>query len=247
MRRPPGGEQRVRDEDAAPSSSSSGSPAVDALARNVGHAINNPLGALMLSLELALESLGEGSQAGLAARVLEARGLIEEAQEAAARIRSIVLELKATAAPSNSANLAPGLHAPLRPESSPPTSVTSSRGLARVLVVDDDQLVSRALARALHDCDVVVASDARDALARIERGEKFDVIVCDLMMPGMTGMDLYDAMQAVAPSQVERMIFLSGGAVTTRAREFAVTVPNLLMEKPFDIQRLRDVIRSRMP
>jgi CheY-like chemotaxis protein len=241
MRRPPRGEQRVRDEeDAAPSSS--GSPAVDALARNVGHAINNPLGALMISLELALEALGDGAREGLEARVVEARGLIEEAQEAAVTIRSIVRELKTRATPSNSIDLAPGP----RPESSPPESVTSSRSRpARVLVVDDDQLVSRALARALSDCDVAVASDARDALARIERGEKFDVIVCDLMMPGMTGMDLYDAMRTVAPSEVERMIFLSGGAVTTRAREFAATVPNLLMEKPFDIQRLRDAIRSR--
>ena len=63
-----------------------------------------------------------------------------------------------------------------------------------VLVVDDDPLVSRALARALGDCEVVVTSDARDALASIESGERFDVIVCDLMMPDMTGMDLYDAL-----------------------------------------------------
>jgi CheY-like chemotaxis protein len=91
----------------------------------------------------------------------------------------------------------------------------------------------------------VVASDARDALASIERGERFDVIVCDLMMPDMTGMDLYDVLLEVAPGQVERMIFLSGGAVTTRAMDFAATVPNLLLEKPFDVQRLRDIIRSR--
>jgi CheY-like chemotaxis protein len=196
----------------------------------------------MISLELALEALGDAACEGLEARVVEARGLIEEAQEAAATIRLIVRDLKAKATPSNSIDLAPA-H---RPESSPPESVTSSRGRpARVLVVDDDQLVSRALARALSDCDVAVASDARDALASIERGEKFDVIVCDLMMPGMTGMDLYDAIRTVAPSEVERMIFLSGGAVTTRAREFAATVPNLLMEKPFDIQRLRDAIRTR--
>jgi len=243
MRRPPRAEQRARQDEEATSSSES--PAVDALARNVGHAINNPLGALMISLDLALEVLGEETQP-LAGRLGEIVVLLKEAREAAQSIRAIVVDLKATATPSNTKDLAPR-SGPPAPESSPPESMVSSRGLppARVLVVDDDPLVSRALARSLNDCEVVVASDARDALARIGRGEAFDVIVCDLMMPGMTGMDLYDAIRQVAPAQLERMIFLSGGAVTTRAREFVATVPNILMEKPFDIRRLREIVRSR--
>jgi|HubBroStandDraft_6_1064221.scaffolds.fasta_scaffold122392_1 CheY-like chemotaxis protein len=242
MRRPPWGEQRVPEADVEPSLS--GSPNIDELARRVGHAINNPLGALMLNLELALEALGNTASEATDPRIVETRAFIEEALEAAQRIRSVVVELKAMATPSTSKELSPK-RGSVDPEPSP-ESATSNRGSAtRVLVVDDDQLVSRALARALGDCDVVVASDARDALASIERGERFDVIVCDLMMPDMTGMDLYDALLEVAPGQVERMIFLSGGAVTTRARDFAATVPNLLLEKPFDIQRLRDIIRSR--
>ena len=222
-------------------------PEIDELARSVGHAINNPLGALMLNLELALEALGEKTplaRDSLRRRVAEARGLLAEAQEAAECIRIIVMDLKLKARASTTKELAPR-----RRSSSPPPPLESSapRGNAtRVLIVDDDDLVARALTRALRDCEVAVALDGRSALARIAAGERFDVIVCDLMMPNMTGMDFHAALQSVAPEQVERMIFLSGGAVTTRAREFAATIPNLLLlEKPLDVQRLRDVVRSR--
>jgi CheY-like chemotaxis protein len=230
-----------------PAASPSGGLALDDLARNVGHAINNPLGALILSIELALEALADARPDPLSVRVGEARRLLGDAVEAAQHIGTIVQELKTSASLSETRE-----HASDRvPKSFAPGATTSSSAPAgvdarpRVLVVDDDHLVSRALARALGDCEVVVASDARDALGSIERGERYDVILCDLMMPDMTGMDLYEAMQEVAPGQVARMIFISGGAVTTRAREFAATVPNLLIEKPFDIQRLREVIRSR--
>src|SRR5579863_9423759 len=181
LRRPPRGEQRIREEHAAPSP---GSPEIDDLARNVGHAINNPLGALMLTLELAIETLGDREDASvesLRAQALETRGLLTEAMEAAQSIRFIVGELKARARPSTTKELAP------RQRSSPPPPATAStppeKGAdprARVLVVDDDELVSRALARSLREFDVVVALDARSALSSIERGERFDVIVCDL-------------------------------------------------------------------
>jgi len=225
-----------------------GSLARDDLARNVGHAINNPLGALTLTLDLAAEALGKGRPEPLELRVREALTLIEEAQDAARCIGAVVQDLKASTTPSHAEALAPGRRAAGRQGSSPPPSAKASRSTrpARVLVVDDDELVTRALVRVLGDCKVAVASKARDALARVEKGERFDVIVCDLMMPNMTGMDLYDAMMQIAPDQVERMIFLSGGAVTTRAREFAASVPNVLIEKPFDVRSLREIIHSRV-
>ena len=57
-----------------------------------------------------------------------------------------------------------------------------------------------------------------DALARITAGERFDVILCDLMMPHMTGMDLHAALAGAVPEQAERMIFMTGGAFTPSAR-----------------------------
>ena len=75
-------------------------------------------------------------------------------------------------------------------------------------------------------------------------GEGFDLILCDLMMPDMTGMDLYAAIRAAAPEQASRMIFVTGGAFTPRAIEFLDTVTNLRLDKPFDLRNLRALVRD---
>jgi PAS domain S-box-containing protein len=117
----------------------------------------------------------------------------------------------------------------------------------RVLVVDDEAMVGSAIRRALSsEHDVVALTDARDALSRILGGQKFDVIFCDLMMPEMTGMDFHDELQKAAPDQLERVIFISGGAFSPRARQFLTEVRNLRVEKPFDIGNLRTLVRERV-
>jgi CheY-like chemotaxis protein len=79
----------------------------------------------------------------------------------------------------------------------------------------------------------------------MKRVNRVDVLFCDLMMPEMTGMDLHAEIVRVAPDQAERMVFLTGGAVTTRARDFVAAVPNPVIDKPFDVKRLREIVRSR--
>jgi len=117
----------------------------------------------------------------------------------------------------------------------------------RVLVVDDEPMVATAVQRTLHrEHDVVAVGSATEALARIGAGERFDVILCDLMMPQMTGMDLHDELRRVAPEQVARMIFLTGGAFTAGARAFLDQTPNLCLEKPFDTRQLRALINDRV-
>ena len=76
-------------------------------------------------------------------------------------------------------------------------------------------------------------SDARELLDRVLRGERFDVLLCDLMMPLMTGMDLHQRLLVVAPDQAERMVLISGGGFTPVAREFLDRVKNPRLEKPF--------------
>jgi PAS domain S-box-containing protein len=113
----------------------------------------------------------------------------------------------------------------------------------KVLVVDDERLVGEAIARALsEDNDVEVATEADEALARIARGNRYDVILCDLMMPVMTGMDLYAEIVRVAPKLVGRLVFMTGGAFTARARAFLESVVNPCLEKPLDTSKLRSII-----
>ncbi len=125
------------------------------------------------------------------------------------------------------------------------TAEKARRG--RVLVVDDELSVGNALRRILAgEHDVVALTSARDAHDRIKAGERFDVIVCDLMMPEMTGMDLHAALQSGAPDQASRMVFLTGGAFTDKAKAFLTSVTNPQMEKPFDTSALRALVRARV-
>jgi ligand-binding sensor domain-containing protein/signal transduction histidine kinase/CheY-like chemotaxis protein len=120
----------------------------------------------------------------------------------------------------------------------------SMRG--RVLVVDDDPLVSSALRRTLsreHDVEVVVSS--KRALEMLTSPEAaYDVILCDLMMPEMTGMELHAQLNAVAPERAKRMIFVTGGAYTPAAVSFLERVSNPRLEKPFEPEKLRERVRE---
>jgi PAS domain S-box-containing protein len=110
---------------------------------------------------------------------------------------------------------------------------------ADVLVVDDEPMVGRAIVRMLVPQHRVTAvPGAAQALAALSSGH-FDAILCDLMMPDMTGMALYDKLQAEAPALAARMIFLTGGAFTREAAEFLDRVPNARLEKPFSPAQLR--------
>jgi PAS domain S-box-containing protein len=114
----------------------------------------------------------------------------------------------------------------------------------RILVVDDEPLVARAVSRTLAAShDVVALTSARAALERVESGaEAFDAMLCDLMMPEMTGMELYARLLDVSPGLAARTVFLTGGAFTEPARAFLERVPNARLEKPFDPRTLREIL-----
>jgi signal transduction histidine kinase/CheY-like chemotaxis protein len=129
----------------------------------------------------------------------------------------------------------------------PIPTVASSTRRGRILIVDDEAVVARALGRTLErEHDVSTESSARDAWQRIVRGERFDVILCDLMMPEMTGMDLHADLLRELPEQASQMVFLTGGAFTPRARTFLDEVPNQRVEKPFDTQHIRAIVNDRV-
>jgi signal transduction histidine kinase/ActR/RegA family two-component response regulator len=103
-------------------------------------------------------------------------------------------------------------------ENPPAFELVSSRG--RVLLVDDESLVRDLMARALgRSWDVTTAASGEEAL-RLLDDSPFDAIVCDLMMPGMSGMDVAEAVWARDPQLRRRMLFLTGGAVLPEAEAF---------------------------
>ena len=109
----------------------------------------------------------------------------------------------------------------------------------RVLVVDDEPLVARSLARILARAhDVTTLTSAREALARAEAGERWDLVLCDLMMPELTGMELARRLAEVAADLVPRLVFLTGGAYTREAQDF-LAAGRPYLEKPVDPVALR--------
>jgi nitrogen-specific signal transduction histidine kinase/CheY-like chemotaxis protein len=128
-----------------------------------------------------------------------------------------------------------------------PRAIRAAVRRGRVLVIDDEPMIANVVRKTLaHDHDVTTVNRAQDALAKVLSGERFDVILCDLMMPEMTGMDLHAELVQSVPEQADQMIFLTGGAFTARARAFLDQATNLRVEKPFDTVALRAIVNDRV-
>jgi signal transduction histidine kinase len=116
----------------------------------------------------------------------------------------------------------------------------SDRSPGRVMVVDDEPTVARivALELDLEGLDVVVASSGREALEVLRVDRTFDVVLCDVMMPEISGVDLYRAVAAMDPDVAARFVFMSGGVFNERAASFLREVPNPRLHKPFTARDL---------
>jgi PAS domain S-box-containing protein len=128
------------------------------------------------------------------------------------------------------------------------TSAPSSQAgpRARILVVDDELPIANTLRELLApDHEVVAATSGAEALAALAGGE-FDVVFCDLVMPSMSGIDLYQRICAERPSLASRVVFMTGGAFTERNADFLSSVENLRVEKPFSLGVVESIVRDLM-
>jgi CheY-like chemotaxis protein len=114
---------------------------------------------------------------------------------------------------------------------------------SRVLVVDDDPKVASSIERMLRSVnEVCIETSAKSALARILAGERFDVILCDMMMPDMTGTEFYEELSRNDSHQGARVVFMTAGAFTERARSLLDRVPNERIPKPCRHEELSKVL-----
>jgi DNA-binding NtrC family response regulator len=116
------------------------------------------------------------------------------------------------------------------------------RRRARVLLVDDERSVAIVYGELLgmHH-EVVLAHGGREARDLLARDPRFDVVVCDLMMPDLDGVALFDEARAENADLTSRFVFCSGGLVTARARELAARPSTRLLYKPVSID---DMLRT---
>jgi PAS domain S-box-containing protein len=114
-----------------------------------------------------------------------------------------------------------------------------------LLVIDDEPMIRTCIRRLLEDEHAITCpKTATEALALIDGGMRFDLILCDVLMPGLSGIDLHAELLSRHPDQARRMAFMSGGVFTPRAIEFMRLIPNRRIEKPFDVAQLKLLVRG---
>ena len=114
-------------------------------------------------------------------------------------------------------------------------------------MIDDEAAVGRTIQRLLGETyDVVVLTAGSDAVELlVGKEEDFDLILCDLTMPDVTGMDVYTQILQLRSHMGERFVFMTGGTFSPRTRDFLDRVPNERLDKPFDLQTVRNLVRTR--
>jgi len=133
------------------------------------------------------------------------------------------------------------LNAPAARVAQQPISLEAFKGL-RVLVVEDEPALAVAVSEALEDAGFTVdrACDGEEGLTRLTEAN-YDLIVCDLKMPRIDGMQFYRAMAAATPALARRVIFVTGDVAGTDAERFLEETACRWLSKPF---RLGDLLRA---
>jgi CheY-like chemotaxis protein len=114
--------------------------------------------------------------------------------------------------------------------------------MARILVVDDRPEVARAIARMLSNHDTAMETDPRQAVARVEHGERFDIVLCDLNMPVMNGREVSDRLVHAQPAPPPIVLMMSGGENV----DSLFATGHAVLIKPFDGKELRDLVSAML-
>jgi CheY-like chemotaxis protein len=237
-----------------PGRSQTDSPRLATLAAGIAHQINNPLTAIVAHAELALESL-----TAPAPNLVALADDVARVKDNALRVRDIVQAMKSLGEGSSALlesdevvreDALDGIGAAglATPACSPPPS-HHARNRRRVLVIDDEPALTKTLQRILgRDCEVVTTNQGAEALALLMDPAEpaFDVVLCDLMMPNPGGEAIYGQVVSARPELARRFVFMSGGAFTPRGRIFLDTVAAPVLQKPFDLKRLRELVIGRV-
>jgi two-component system cell cycle sensor histidine kinase/response regulator CckA len=116
----------------------------------------------------------------------------------------------------------------------------------RLFVVDDEPSIRAAISRFLtrRGWEVEEAEDGRVALDILLQSEpnRYDVVLCDLRMPHLSGAELHRELLEKRPDLVQRLIFSSGDVASTEASEFLASSKRPGIEKPFELARLEELL-----
>ena len=200
--------------------------------RDTGPGIPEDLRSRIFDPFFTTKSASEGTGLGLAVseaivRQMGGRLTASDAEGGGALFR---VELPVDAEPAVEAAVAP------RPSEPPGRTL-------RILIVDDEPGVRSALSRVLRGHEISVATGGAEALQLLE--EPFDLVLCDVMMPGMSGIQLFERVRARDPELAGRFVFMTGGAFRAREKKSLDATGTPTLEKPLDLTLLRRILRQR--
>jgi two-component system cell cycle sensor histidine kinase/response regulator CckA len=117
----------------------------------------------------------------------------------------------------------------------------------RILVVDDDALVRRAMKRMLgRSHSVVLAASAQEAIEALRADPNFDVVLCDVMMPDVSGVELFQRIGTRWPHLSRRVAFLTGASFTPSVGEFLAPLSNPRLTKPVNASVLNEFVQAML-
>lgn len=117
--------------------------------------------------------------------------------------------------------------------------------LPKILIVDDEPVIGELLSHGLQNqYEVTFANDGATAIGHLHRRQDWDVILCDMMMPKVPGMQVYSECKTLASHLIPRFVFMTGGASTKEAIEFLKTNTPKVLEKPFTLRNVRTSIEN---
>ncbi len=177
--------------------------------------------------------------------VAEHTGSVEDDAPSAARLPSARESLPGGSVPTPEPEPEPATPTPMPRVtriSAPVAIVGPVEPMLRVLIIDDEPLLGKSLRRSLKDYDVTFTEDPARGLELCAESD-YDAIVCDLMMPVISGEGVYEHLRERAPELAARVIFMTGGAFTTGSQRFLDRVPHQVLTKPFTPDDLRSAVR----
>jgi PAS domain S-box-containing protein len=136
-------------------------------------------------------------------------------------------------------------HSTVRPRIIPSLPAQANPRALRILVIDDEPNVLKALERALREHEVTSAASGSAALEALEAGD-FELVFCDLMMAEVSGMEIYEQVRQKRPGMESSFVFMTGGVFTQQATDFLAAIPNPVVHKPFDLRALRRLVGQRI-
>ena len=179
--------------------------------------------------------VGEGTGLGLSIcrNIIEGFGgrILLSSRVGVGTTVQVVLQAAPATAPSTEAN-------------NPPESPAGSRP-SRILIVDDEPMIIRTLRRLMPQHETEATTSGATAVDLYKSGN-FDLVLCDLMMPGYGGMEVFAELERLGADHAGRIVFMTGGVYTQRAAQFLASVDNRCIQKPFDIAVLKRTLKESL-